>query len=153
MIAVYETLNKIKDNLRSNPGIQTVTFGDLMEVDLAKTTIFPLAHVQIGDVSFRDHIIVMNVSVLFLDIIDDNREVNTSDEFYGNNNLIDVLNTQLAAANVLQGDMRRGSSFNDLFQIKGNISAKPFLDRFENQLAGWGMDLVIELPNKTTSVC
>jgi hypothetical protein len=95
----------------------------------------------------------MNISVLFLDIIDDNREVNDSDEFYGNNNLIDVLNTQLAAANVLQGDMRRGSSFNDLFQIKGNISAKPFLDRFENQLAGWGMDLVIELPNKTTSVC
>ena len=39
MIAVYETLNKIKDNLRSNPRIQTVTFGDLMEVDLAKTTI------------------------------------------------------------------------------------------------------------------
>ena len=52
MIAVYETLDKIKDNLRSNPSIQTVTFGDLMEVDLAKTTIFPLAHVQMGNVSF-----------------------------------------------------------------------------------------------------
>ncbi len=153
MIAVYETLNKIKDNLRSNPSIQTVTFGDLMEVDLAKTTIFPLAHVQMGNVSFRDHVIVMNISVLFLDIIDDNREVNDSDQFYGNNNLIDVLNTQLAAANVLQADMRRGSSYNDLFQITGDISARPFLDKFENELAGWGVDLIIELPNKTTSVC
>lgn len=153
MIAVYETLNKIKDNLRSNPSVQTVTFGDLMEVDLAKTTIFPLAHVQMGNVSFRDHVIVMNISVLFLDIIDDNREVNDSDQFYGNNNLIDVLNTQLAAANVLQADMRRGSSYNDLFQITGDISARPFLDKFENELAGWGVDLIIELPNKTTSVC
>jgi len=153
MIAVYETLNKIKDNLRSNPSIQTVTFGDLMEVDLAKTTIFPLAHVQMGNVSFRDHVIVMNISVLFLDIIDDNRDINDSDQFYGNNNLIDVLNTQLAAANVLQGDMRRGSSYNDLFQITGDISARPFLDKFENELAGWGVDLIIELPNKTTSVC
>lgn len=153
MIAVYETLNKIKDNLRSNPSIQTVTFGDLMEVDLAKTTIFPLAHVQMGNVSFRDHVIVMNISVLFLDIIDDNRDVNDSDQFYGNNNLIDVLNTQLAAANVLQGDMRRGSSYDDLFQITGDISARPFLDKFENELAGWGVDLIIELPNKTTSVC
>jgi hypothetical protein len=153
MIAVYETLDKIKNELRTNPSTQTVTFGDLMEVDLAKTTIFPLAHVQVGNVTFRDHIIVMNVSVLFLDIVDDNRETNSFDQFYDNDNLMDILNTQLAAANILQEKLRRGSAYADLFQIQGDISAQPFLDRFENQLAGWGLDLVIELPNKTTSVC
>jgi hypothetical protein len=153
MIAVYETLDKIKDLLRDNPSTQTVTFGDLMEVDLAKTTIFPLAHVQIGNVTFRDHIIVMEVAILFLDIVDDNRETNSFDQFYDNDNLIDILNTQLSAANILQGKLRRGAAYNDLFQVQGDISAQPFLDRFENQLAGWGMDLIIELPNKTTSVC
>lgn len=153
MIAVYETLDKIKNLLRENPSTQTVTFGDLMEVDLAKTTIFPLAHVQIGNVTFRDHIIVMEVAVLFLDIVDDNRETNSFDQFYDNDNLIDILNTQLSAANILQGKLRRGAAYNELFQVQGDISAQPFLDRFENQLAGWGIDLVIELPNKTTSVC
>ncbi|QDP55091.1 MAG: hypothetical protein Unbinned8454contig1000_14 [Prokaryotic dsDNA virus sp.] len=153
MIAVYETLDKIKNLLRENPSTQTVTFGDLMEVDLAKTTIFPLAHVQIGNVTFRDHIIVMEVAVLFLDIVDDNRETNSFDQFYDNDNLIDILNTQLSAANILQGKLRRGAAYNELFQVQGDISAQPFLDRFENQLAGWGVDLVIELPNKTTSVC
>jgi len=153
MIAVYETLDKIKNLLRENPSTQTVTFGDLMEVDLAKTTIFPLAHVQIGNVTFRDHIIVMEVAILFLDIVDDNRETNSFDQFYDNDNLIDILNTQLSAANILQGKLRRGAAYNDLFQVRGDISAQPFLDRFENQLAGWGMDLIIELPNKTTSVC
>lgn len=153
MIAVYETLDKIKDLLRDNPSTQTVTFGDLMEVDLAKTTIFPLAHVQIGNVTFRDHIIVMEVAILFLDIVDDNRETNSFDQFYDNDNLIDILNTQLSAANILQGKLRRGAAYNDLFQVQGDISAQPFLDRFENQLAGWGIDLIIELPNKTTSVC
>ena len=153
MIAVYETLDKIKNLFRENPLTQTVTFGDLMEVDLAKTTIFPLAHVQIGNVTFRDHIIVMEVAVLFLDIVDDNRETNSFDQFYDNDNLIDILNTQLSAANILQGKLRRGAAYNELFQVQGDISAQPFLDRFENQLAGWGIDLVIELPNKTTSVC
>ena len=59
----------------------------------------------------------------------------------------------MAAANILQEKLRRGSAYADLFQIQGDITAQPFLDRFENQLAGWGLDLVIELPNKTTSAC
>ena len=71
MIAVYETLEKIKDKLRENPSIQTVTIGDLKQVDLAKTSIFPIAHVVMGNVSFRDHIIVMNLIILFLDIVDE----------------------------------------------------------------------------------
>ena len=153
MIAVYETLEKIKDKLRENPSIQTVTFGDLMEVDLAKTSIFPIAHVVIGNVAFSDHIIVMNLRILFLDIVDDNRVPNSADQFFRNDNLIDILNTQLSAANILQENLRRGSGYADLFQVKGNINCQPFLDTLENQLAGWGMDLVLELPNKTTSVC
>ena len=153
MIAVYETLDKIKDKLRENPSIQTVTFGDLMQVDLAKTSIFPIAHVVVGNVAFRDHIIVMNLRILFLDIVDDNGVPNSADQFFGNDNLIDILNTQLSAANILQGNLRRGSGYADLFQVKGDINCQPFLDTLENQLAGWGMDLVLELPNKTTSVC
>ena len=153
MIAVYETLEKIKDKLRENPSIQTVTFGDLMQVDLAKTSIFPIAHVVIGNVAFSDHIIVMNLRILFLDIVDDNRVPNSADQFFRNDNLIDILNTQLSAANILQENLRRGSGYADLFQVIGDINCQPFLDRFENQVAGWGMDLVLQLPNKTTSVC
>jgi len=153
MIAVYETLEKIKDKLRENPTIQTVTFGDLMQVDLAKTSIFPIAHVVLNDVIFRDRILIMNLRILFLDIVDDNRAPNAFDQFFGNDNLIDILNTQLSAANILQENLRRGSGYADLFQVKGDINCQPFLDTLENQLAGWGMDLVLELPNKTTSVC
>ncbi len=153
MIAVYETLDKIKDKIRENPNVQTVTFGDLMEVDLAKTTIYPLAHLQLGNVVFADHIITMEIQILFLDVVDDNREPNAFDQFFGNDNLIDILNTQLSAANILQENLRRGSGYADLFQVIGDINCQPFLDRFENQVAGWGMDLVLQLPNKTTSVC
>ena len=96
MRAVYEVLDKIKDKLRQSPNIQTVSFGDIMEVDLNKTTIYPLAHIGMGDVSFQEHTLRINLNLLLLDIVDDNRDPSTEDEFYGNTNLQDILNTLLA---------------------------------------------------------
>jgi len=153
MIAVYQILDKIKDKLRTSPNIQTVSFGDIMEVDLNKTTIFPLAHIGMGDVSFQEHKIEATINLLLLDIVDDNRNPSTEDEFYGNNNLQDILNTLLAEANILIADLRRGSSFDDLYQVDTDITATPFLDRFENQLAGWSVNLLISFPNNQVSIC
>ena len=153
MRAVYEVLDKIKDKLRQSPNIQTVSFGDVMEVDLNKTTMYPLAHIGMGDVSFQEHTLQINLNLLLLDIVDDNRDPSTEDEFYGNTNLQDILNTLLAEANILVSDLKRGNSFTELYQIETDIVARPFLDRFENQLAGWGMDLIIIFPNNNTSIC
>lgn len=153
MRAVYQILDKIKDKLRTSPNIQTVSFGDIMEVDLNKTTLYPLAHVGMGDVSLQDHKIEATINLLLLDIVDDNRDPSTEDDFYGNNNLQDILNTMLAEANILISDLRRGSSFDELYQVDTDITARPFLDRFENQLAGWGVDLVISFPNNDVSIC
>jgi hypothetical protein len=153
MRAVYQILDKIKDKLRTSPNIQTVSFGDIMEVDLNKTTLYPLAHIGMGDVSLQDHKIEVTINLLLLDIVDDNRDPSTEDEFYSNSNLQDILNTLLAETNILISDLRRGSSFDELYQIDTDITARPFLDRFENQLAGWGVDLVISFPNNDVSIC
>ena len=153
MRAVYQILDKIKDKLRTSPNIQTVSFGDIMEVDLNKTTLYPLAHVGMGDVSLQDHKIEVTINLLLLDIVDDNRDPSTEDEFYSNSNLQDILNTLLAEANILVSDLRRGSSFDELYQVDTDITARPFLDKFENQLAGWGVDLVISFPNNDVSIC
>jgi hypothetical protein len=153
MRAVYQILDKIKDKLRTSPNIQTVSFGDIMEVDLNKTTLYPLAHVGMGDVSLQDHKIEVTINLLLLDIVDDNRNPSTEDDFYSNSNLQDILNTLLAEANILISDLRRGSSFDELYQIDTDITARPFLDRFENQLAGWGVDLIISFPNNDVSIC
>ena len=42
MTHVYDILEIIKDELLASPSVNTVTYGDLSEVDLDKTTIFPL---------------------------------------------------------------------------------------------------------------
>ena len=153
MRAVYEVLDRIKDKLRQSPNIQTVSFGDLFSVDLNKTDIYPIAHINMGNVSFQEYKLEVTINLLLLDIVDDNRNSEMTDDFYGNNNLQDILNTLLAEANILVADLRRGQGYEDLFQIESDLTAEPFLDRFENQLAGWGIDIVISFPNNEVTIC
>ena len=154
MKEVYDLLDKIKDRLRANNITNTVTFGDIMEVDLTKTTIFPLSHISIGNVVFSDYVMTADISVLSMDIVDKNKNENTYDSFYGNDNLQDILNTQLSVVNDLQSHLRRGTLLeNSDLQITGEVTAEPFQDRFENELAGWGITLSVQMPNDNFSTC
>jgi|TARA_E500000178_G_scaffold350119_1_gene408411 hypothetical protein len=153
MRQVYTVLDKIKEILRANGITKTVTFGDITQVDLNKTSIFPLAHVIFGNVTFQDRIMSASIRILCLDVVDVTKEKQDEDMMFGNNNLQDILNTQLQVINDIQQEMRRGSAFSDNFQITTNVVAEPFLDNFENQLAGWGMTVNIEVPNNELSLC
>ena len=153
MRQVYTLLDKLKTILRANGISKTVTFGDILQVDLNKTTIYPLAHIIFGNVTFDDRIMSASIQVLCLDIVDVNKEKQTEDNFYGNDNLQDVLNTQLQVINDLQQNLRRGDAFSDNFQITTNVTAEPFIDNFENQLAGWGVTINIEVPTNELSLC
>ena len=153
MSQVYTVLDKIKDILRANGITKTVTFGDLTEVDLNKTTIFPLAHIMFGNVTFSEHILSASVRILCLDIVDVTKEKQTEDMMFGNDNLQDILNTQLQVVNDIQQEMRRGDAFSNNFQITSSVTAEPFQDNFENQLAGWGVTINIEVPTNELSLC
>ncbi len=153
MRQVYTILDKIKTILRANGITKTVTFGDLTQVDLNKTTMFPLTHIFFGNVTFSDHIMSASVRILCLDVVDITKEKQTEDMTFGNDNLQDVLNTQLQVVNDIQQEMRRGNSFSDNFQVTSDIVAEPFQDNFENQLAGWGVTINIQVPTNELSLC
>ena len=153
MRQVYTVLDKIKNILRANGITKTVTFGDITEVDLNKTTIFPLAHIIFGNVTFSEHILTASIRILCLDVVDVTKEKQTEDMMFGNDNLQDILNTQLQVVNDIQQEMRRGDSCSDNFQINSSVTAEPFQDNFENQLAGWGVTINIEVPTNELSLC
>lgn len=153
MIQIYDITETVRNNIQSNGITNKITFGDLLEVDLDKTTMFPLAHMTIGTATFSDSIISIPLNILFIDIVDVNKELTDDDIFYGNDNLQDVLNTQFQAANILQSNLRRGSLFKELYQVTDEVTAQPFLDDFENQLAGWSVDIRVILPNNEIDVC
>jgi len=153
MRQVYTILDKLKTLLRANGITKYVTFGDLLQVDLNKTTIYPLAHIVFGDVTFDDRIMSATIQVLCLDIVDKKNTKEDEDEFFGNDNLQDVLNTQLQVVNLLQQEMRRGDTFSENFQITTSVIANPIIDSYENELAGWGVTIDIEVPTNELSLC
>jgi len=152
MIEFYNLLDTIKDRLRLNPNVFTVIYGDIFKVDLDKTTIFPLSHLNISNVTISERVMSFNLQLLCLDIVDYNKESNIDDEFYGNNNLQDILNTQLGVINDIVMQLKRGDMFSNNVVNVSDVAVNPFMDRFENELAGWGADIVIEVPNGI-SIC
>lgn len=153
MRQVYTVLDKLKTKLKENGITNTVTFGDILEVDLDKTTIYPLSHISLGDVVFAPHIITATIQLFCLDVVDKTNELTDDDIFYGNDNLQDILNTQLQVVNDIQQELRRGILFDENLQLTTDITASPLLDNFENQLAGWAVTINIELPNNEHTIC
>jgi hypothetical protein len=152
MTQVYDILDKVRDRLRDNPNVFTVTFGDISEVDLNKTTIFPLSHLTITNVTFERSVVNFTIALMCLDIVDYNKEKYDDDIFYGNTNLQDVYNTQLQVVNDVVQSVRRGSLFDSKIQLIGEPSATPFQDKYENELAGWGIEIQVSMINDI-SIC
>ena len=142
--AFYNVTETIKTQLLADINVNTVTTGDITEVDLQKQTIFPLSHIMVNNVSQEDSVLRFNVSIMSMDIVDQSKEI-TVDIFEGNNNLQDILNTQLSVLNKLTQILRGGTLHFDKYQLDGNPNIEPFYDRFENELAGWtaSMDILI----------
>ncbi len=131
----YQITQTIKNQLLSDENVNTVTTGDITEIDLSKQTIFPLSHIIINNVTIQEQVLQFNISVLAMDLVNLSKE-ETTDIFRGNNNEQDVINTQLAVVNKLIGSLRQGTIHLDLYQLVGDASCEFFYDRFENEMAG-----------------
>ena len=149
MTGYYNLLTKIKEHFDSDALVNTVTQGDIFEVDLNKQTIFPLVHIIVNSVQFVNNVQQANISIMAMDIVDISKDETTS-LFDGNDNELDVLNTQLAILNRVYEMLRRGDLYDDSFQVTGAPNCEPFIDRFENKLAGWTMTFDVLFPNDMT---
>jgi hypothetical protein len=149
MNGYYYVVNTIKDYLKNTYLINTVTIGDIFGVDLNKQAIFPLSHIIVNNATLNENTTSLNVSILFMDLVDESKEEIT-DIWLGNDNEQDVLNTQLALASRLTSDLMRGTMFTNLVQVLSAPSAEPFVDRFENKIAGWTLTFDVSIPNNMT---
>ena len=145
MKGFYNLTDKLKDTLLAEPFVNTVTFGSLDDIDLNKQTIFPLSHITVNNTTVSTNTLTFNISILSMDIVDISK-AETTDIFVGNDNEQDVLNTQLDLLTRVINTLQRGDVFTELYQVEGDVSCEPFVDRFENKLAGWAatFDVIIE---------
>jgi hypothetical protein len=134
MSTFYEITTVIKTQLQLDSFVNTVTMGDIFNVDLNKQTIFPLSHIIVNSASYQGNIFVYNISILSMDIVDESKDLIT-DIFLGNDNEQDVLNTQMSVANRFLEVLRRGTLQTD-YNLIGDAQIEFFTERFENKLAG-----------------
>ena len=151
MTGFYNVTKKIKDALNAEPFVNTVSYGSLDDVDLNKQTIFPLSHIIVNNCNVASNTMTFNISILAMDIVDESKD-EVTDIFVGNDNEQDVLNTQLEVLNRVISILQRGDLYTDLFQVDGAVGCEPFVDRFENKLAGWAATFDVLVKNDMT-VC
>jgi hypothetical protein len=123
-------------------------------VALKKTEMYPLSHFSLGDTIVTSNTVRVSLDFLFLDIVNYDKDYDGTDKGgrEDNSNLIDVYNTQLQIDNALISELRRGDLYRTKYQLVGDPVCNPFKDRYENELAGWGVTITIDLPNNL-SIC
>ena len=145
----FDLIDKLKTHFDNDVLVNTVTQGNLFDVDLNKQDIFPMVHLIVNTASLESNVVRYNISIFAMDIVDITKD-ETINKFDGNDNELYVLNTQLQVLTRCYELLLRGDLWSDKFQIDGNPTCEPFVDRFENKLGGWTMTCDILIPNGMT---
>lgn len=144
MNTFYNLIDTIKEKVEASDFNNQVTFGDITEVDLSKLTSFPLAHIMVDSAVIEERTISYRVKLLVADVVDVNKDYIEDNEFLGKSNMQDILNTQFFVLNKLVAQLKRlDIASSNFLRIQDSVSATPFRDRFENELAGWETELTI----------
>ncbi len=140
----YNITETIKSSLLADVNINTVSTGQISDVNLNKQDIFPLGHIIVNGATLEENIIRFQLQIVVADLVIQSK-TETIDRFRGNSNEQDILNTQLAVINRLVMNLRKGTLHEDKYQLDAdtNPSCEPFYDRFENMLAGWSLSIEV----------
>ena len=151
MINYYDITTKLKDALLEEvPFCNTVTKGSIDRLMNAKQDMYPISHLMINSCTSNGNTLTYNVSIISMDIVDISK-LETTDIFIGNDNEDDVLNNMQSLLIRIVARLQRGDLFSDLYQVS-NASLEPFMDRFEDNVAGWTLTVDIVVPNGM-SIC
>ncbi|QDP61390.1 MAG: hypothetical protein GOVbin2014_29 [Prokaryotic dsDNA virus sp.] len=144
----FKIVEKLRDALLNNKLINTVTVGDIGDIDLDKQTIYPLAHIVIGQANFGSTTINYEVSILIMDIVHNDLGIESEPSIYQNSSELYVLNSMLNVGNHIVDKLFVGDLYDgNVYINKENVTAEPFRDRFENVLAGWSFNFQLTTRN------
>ena len=148
MKSLFALTDAIKNELDSNVLLNSVTYGDVDEIELLKSNRYPLAHVGISTGTISDATSEINLSVIFIQQVDDVKEQEDSfndSELYAQNNM-------LSAATRLVQVLKRGDLYQQGFQLNEDATLEFFGDRFTDRVAGVTVDMTVTIKNQA-SIC
>jgi len=142
-MSYFKLLDTLKAQLNATNLISTVTDGQISDIDLAKQTLFPLAHIIVNSATIEGKLQRFNVTILAMDILDGKEKYDVEPS---------IMNAMLQSLNRVYEIMTRGDLNPDYIMIDGSPTLEPFTDRFENKLAGWAMTFDVAMMSEMT-VC
>ena len=151
--ALYRVINVIRDEFLSNAFCNTVTIGTLTEIDLAKMTIFPMAHITVESVTHNENSLAFQMTVFNLDIVNVSKELPSNNiqqpksSGYGNDNLIYVLTNQLYVINRAVARMKSSTIYLTGWELEGNPISDVVNKEMENMIAGYQTTFTLTVPN------
>ena len=149
MKSFYKVIDSIQTVVDAEPFNNTVTFGDISEIDLKKQNLFPLAHVMVNNMNIEQQHVSFNVTLFLMDLVDVSKEPDTT-LFLVNDNTQDVLNTQAALATRVIRVLQKSNLYKQDFEILGTANCEPFTERFDNALAGWAVTFDVNAKDEMT---
>ena len=150
MNTYFKAIDDLQEAAIAEPFINKVTQGDITEIDLSRSSIYPLCHLSILNATITPATISLDISVILMDIVENTSDENSSDT-RENHNEMDVLNTQLSVASRLHSLLERKSDFRNSYQLDTPFSCEFFTERFDNDLAGVTSTFTVSVPNTMTS--
>lgn len=149
MTGYYTLVKALKDHFDNDVLVNTVSNGDIFDIDLSKQTIFPLVHTMVTQAQFQSNIQRFTLTLFCMDIAD-SVKVEDDTKWESRDNTNDALNSTLQILNRAYQMLLHGALHDLNYHVENNPVCEPFTERFENNLVGWAMTLQIICPNDMT---
>lgn len=143
--SLYRVIDSLKTELINNDFCNSVTVGELTELDLQKQTVFPLANITVNSVTHNTNSLTFDVTITNVDIVEISKD-EPENLIYNNDNLIYIWSNQLFVINKLVSRIK-ASKIYETWEILNDPESEFINKEGENMLAGCRTTLNITVPN------
>jgi hypothetical protein len=147
-----QVLSYLKTLAEQDSFVNTVTQGDMSDVDINKMNVFNLVHIDVLTANFTNgQTITFDVEILSGQIRDSNKQDNGT-KFWNQDNEVDNLNETLSVLNRIWFKLLEDFIDQNIV-VEPTAALQQVTEWNKNLIDGWLMTFSIEVPNTTISLC
>lgn len=147
MNSFYQLLEDIRDHFLTDGITKTCRFADISTVSDDKNTVFSKVVIDLTSATPVNGAVNVSLVIAAVDLIDVEKIPDPDDEFFGGDNYIDILQSQMHVLTKFSNRLRSGTLSVD-YELQGQPVLNPFKD---NYIAGFLMNVTIAIKNETSA--
>jgi len=149
----YKTYKNVLDTLKclgdQHLQIKTTTTGDIWDIDLEKTTMYPLYHINPTGVDISLQQKTFNFQLFVMDLVHEDGDC----EDYVFSDTLQIITDLIALLKqgeiLYQYDAAAGEE--PRYWIEDDFVIEPFSERFDNAVTGWSVEIALSVESELNS--